>query len=70
MTTTSRFDAKPAETDDIPMHRQICETCKLEFVPVSDEPLCGDCVRELFEIDSQVSNAETVAHDKSSSIDA
>jgi hypothetical protein len=46
MTATFHFKS---DIEEVPIRWQVCESCKLEFVPVSDEPLCGDCVRELFE---------------------
>jgi hypothetical protein len=49
MTTISLSNAGSFGSEDSPAEFQVCESCKTEFVPVSDEPLCGDCVRELFE---------------------
>jgi hypothetical protein len=41
---TGRIDRDPFELPE-----RSCEGCGYNFVPVTDEPLCHDCVRELFE---------------------
>lgn len=66
MTTTSRSEAREDETDGIPIEWRACESCKAEFTPVSEEPLCGDCVREMFETNSSHSSAVDIIQSRSS----
>lgn len=42
--SAGRINYDPFELPENP-----CEGCGHKFVPVTDEPLCHDCVRELFE---------------------
>lgn len=45
---------------------RVCEMCKEPFLPVIDEPVCGECVRKLFESDS---DEEIAPHDPDEGVD-
>jgi hypothetical protein len=67
--TTSRSEEREVVSDGIPIEWRTCESCQADFAPVSEEPLCGDCVREMFETRSSQLSGIAIVRTKSSSFD-